>query len=510
MRKAVPVGLLLRYSSCVPDTPVFGSLKESENRMLMRCSAVSQQPEPSPGTAPQSVSGRRLSACVRQLAGISVLGLALIGCGKNDSVSQPQTEMSNEAINEATQFIAGSESDAQAIVSSIETAVAHSDTAAFTSLIDEEKLVDRMLAGLDLKPQFRKSFIQGMRDGGGLSHLASEIIRSADSGGEYTFVRMVQKNGEVRPLFRFELADGGGINYHEFVVSVDSAGRPRVVDIYVYLTGDMLSQSIRRIVLPAVASENSGILAKLSGAETAFLNNLETIEQINGLIAAGKHKEAMPLFARLPETLQRDKTILMTRLVCAQNISDMEYSDAIRDLERWFPNDPAQDFRSIDLLAIQGQHDNLIRTVDRLIATIQDPCLNLLKIESMLALNRIDEARAAVAEARRMAPDRIDVFWIEVSVLLKAEDHQGTAALLDEIQERFGMTFNDLNTIPEYATFAASEVGREWMARHSRPSPQSPEAAPPSSVPARPSVPVVPRDIPDAADGGDAGPSENQ
>jgi predicted Zn-dependent protease len=115
---------------------------------------------------------------------------------------------------------------------------------------------------------------------------------------------------------------------------------------------------------------------------------------------------------------------------------------------------------------MQGQHDNLIKTVDRLIASIQDPYLNLLKVNSLLELNRIDEAHKAVADAKAASPDRIDIYWTETSIALKEQNHAATAALLDEISEKFGMTFNDLNQISEYANFAQSEIGKEWIARH--------------------------------------------
>jgi hypothetical protein len=57
---------------------------------------------------------------------------------------------------------------------------------------------------------------------------------------------------------------------------------------------------------------------------------------------------------------------------------------------------------------------------------------------------------------------------------LKAKDHAATAALLDEIGEKFGMAFDDLTSVPEYAEFAASEIGKEWMSRQAA----APEAQP--------------------------------
>jgi len=236
----------------------------------------------------------------------------------------------------------------------------------------------------------------------------------------------------------------------------------------------MLSQSIRRLVLPAVAAENAGILARLSGAESEYLNHIEKMKEINNLSKAEKYQEAMALFASLPEAMQKDKTVLLSKLIVAQNVNDTEYSKVIQDLERYFPNDTSRDFRAMDLLIMQGKHEELLKTVDRLLQMIQDPYLNTLKVDSLLTLNRMDEARKAIAEARTAAPDRIDVYWVEVSMQLKSKDHAATAALLDEIGEKFGMAFDDLTSVPEYAEFAASEIGKEWMSRQAA----APEAQP--------------------------------
>lgn len=388
------------------------------------------------------------------------------GCGDSGKPPDAAGEMTLGEVNSATRFIAASRTDCDELVKSIEAAVAHQDMNAFNALIDEEQMVDRILAGLDASNAFRTSFMQGMREGGGLANLSREIMGSVQQGGDYIFVRMVQSGEEIHPLFRLTLPESGGMNYHELIISVDAQKQPRIADIHVYLSGELLSQSIRRLVLPAVASENSGILAKLTGAESAFLNHVSTMQKINDLSRSQQYSEALALFQTLPESLQKDKTVLLTKLIVAQGVGDTEYTSVIRDLEKYYPNDPARDFRAMDLLAMQGQHDNLIKTVDRLIASIQDPYLNILKVNSLLELNRIDEAHKAVADAKAASPDRIDVYWTETSIALKEQNHIATAALLDEISEKFGMTFNDLNEVSEYASFAQSEIGKEWMARH--------------------------------------------
>lgn len=423
----------------------------------------------------------------------AVLLLQIAGCGGSGKPTDPASEMTLGEVNSATRFTPAPRTACDELVKLIEAAVAHQDINAFNALIDEEQIVDRILAGLDASDAFRTSFMQGMREGGGLTNLSREIMGSVQQGGDYVFVRMVQSGEEIHPLFRLSLPESGGMNYHELVISVDAEKRPRIADIHVYLSGELLSQSIRRLVLPAVAAENSGILAKLTGAESAFLNHVSTMEKINDLSRSQQYSEALALFQTLPDSLQKDKTVLLTKLIVSQGAGDAEYTAVIRDLEKYYPNDPARDFRAMDLLAMQGQHDNLIKTVDRLIASIQDPYLNLLKVNSLLELNRIDEAHKAVADAKAAAPDRIDVYWTDTSIALKEQNHAATAALLDEISEKFGMTFNDLNQVSEYARFAQSEIGKEWIARHAaEPSTQSEPST--QAEPAAPTDPAAPAD----------------
>lgn len=390
----------------------------------------------------------------------------IAGCGESGNTPAPVGEITAQGLNEATKFVPASREESDALVRSVEAAVANQDARAFSAILDQEKMVDRILVGLGVNAKFRAGFMKGMIEGGGLTNLSNEIIGAVQKGGDYKFVRMTENGGEFRPLFRLTLPDSGGINYHELVVSTDAAKRPRIADMYVYLSGELLTQTIRRLVLPAVAAENAGIMARLTGTESDFLKHISTMQQINSLQKSGQFQQAMGLFATLPDSLQRDKTILLTKLLVAQQLNDQEYAKVIKDLDQYFPNDAARDFRAMDLLVLQEQHEELIQTIDRLLAVLQDPYLNILKVDSLLALDRTEDAQKAVAAAKAVAPDKIDIYWVEISLTLRTKDHAQTAALLDEIGEKFGMTFNDLTAIPEYADFAASDLGKAWMARN--------------------------------------------
>ena len=87
-----------------------------------------------------------------------------------------------------------------------------------------------------------------------------------------------------------------------------------------------------------------------------------------------------------------------------------------------------------------------------------------------------------------MSDNRIDVHWVEMSVLLKAKDFAAVAKQLDEIASKFGMKFNDLSAIPDYAEFIVSDEGKAWLeAQENKPSESVPEVpAAPGEVSAAP------------------------
>lgn len=396
---------------------------------------------------------------------ILLVGLASsLGCESKTSAPAPSAELSTQKLNELTHLAPVSEADAEVIRKAVEAAVAEQNSAAFEALIDESTLISRILAGIDVDTKFRNDFTAGIRQSGGVKRLADDIMQVAHSGGSYSFVRMVKTGDEIRPMFRM-VPEEGGVNHHELILSKNASGQPMIADIHVHLSGEPLSQTMRRLALPAIAQQNSGILARLTGAEAEAVKQLKKLMEANQLMQAGNHAQALMVLNSLTGELQNDKTILLLKLTAAQQVDEAAYVATIRELERLYPEDTSSDLRSIDLLIVQERYEDLLKTVDRLVSSVQDPYLNIYKIDGLIALNRLEEARSTMTQIRQAVPDVLHVYWTEVGLLLKLKDHAATAALLDEIGEKFGIEFGDVSTAAEYADFAASDIGKEWMAK---------------------------------------------
>lgn len=352
----------------------------------------------------------------------------------------------------------GSQQDADAVAKAVEATVVRRDSAGLHALFDNAQFVNQVFAGLHPEKKFRAE-----AEAAGLSKLSTNIMSAVEGGGDYGFVRHVKRGTEIRPLFRLLHPNAGGLNYHELIVARDATGQPRISDIHVYISGERASQSIRRLVLPAVAANNEGIVAWLAREDAAIVRNFSILKKIIERNEAQDFPEAYRLILTLPRQLRKDKSILLLKLVIAQQLGSDEYLKTIRELEEAWPNDPASDLWAIDVYATQGNHEKVIEAVDRLIAATEDPYLNYLQVDGLVSLGRIDEARAAIAAARAAGVDTLDVHWVELGFLLSAREHAATADMLDTIAGKFGIQFEDILEIPEYADFVASEPGKAWM-----------------------------------------------
>ncbi|MFN9718871.1 MAG: hypothetical protein ACK58L_09275 [Planctomycetota bacterium] len=391
---------------------------------------------------------------------------------KDTSANLPKTGLPGEGSESAElsgtvavqpKASAATRDDAERIAEAISVAIAHEDESAFSSLIDHELFADRILHGLAVSEEFRSSYRKQIADDGGLANVGTDIIDSVKNGGDYSLVRIVDRNGDHRPVFRMLLADGSGLSHHEIILNEDRNGKSKIVDIFVYLTGEDVSDSLRAIDLSNIASQSEAVRQSLGTTEAAIVESAGTLQKIQSLATESQADEALELYDDLPANLKTNRGLLMRKLGVAQRVSEEKYFQVLDECQKHHPMEPAFLFRTLDMLAVQERHLDVLNTVERLLQLTGDEYLNLMKVKPLLALNRPEDARSAVAAAKKVSDNRIDAYWVETSVLLKAKDYTAVAKQLDEIATKFGMTFNDLSAIPDYAEFIASDQGKAWL-----------------------------------------------
>jgi protein involved in temperature-dependent protein secretion len=260
------------------------------------------------------------------------------------------------------------------------------------------------------------------------------------------------------------LSDDRGMNYHDMVVVKQLGGRIRVVDIYVYLSAEMISSTMRRTYISIAASQNKSILEKLSGKEKEFAEHFREFARMAALLRSKQFRRATQIYDRLPKSLQKDKNVLILRLLASQEVSDEEYVKAIDAFRRHHPNDPCVDIMSIDRNILDEKYDDALDSVGRIDKSVGgDPYLDVLRANLLFLKEDFPLAKKRAQRAIKAEPTLISAQWVLVNLSLIEGEFDETTRLLNVINEKFEVEFEDLTTVPEYSEYVRSPQHKKWL-----------------------------------------------
>jgi len=349
----------------------------------------------------------------------------------------------------------------------IERAVQDKNRASYAALFDVDTMLVRATVGFgsDRKVrQVRAGFISGVKSSmTGRQGFVGTIIR-VSHGGSYKFLRIRKVGGKKRVQFRL-LSKEGGLNYHELVIERRPNGTVKAVDIYIAVTGELLSQIFRNAFLPVVQHASRGILARLISSESDYVKSLPTIEKMIDSTALAQYAETIRLYGTLPPDIRRRKNVLIVRLAAAQKLGGAAHLAAIRDFRRYYPNDPAVDLLSIEGFLIQKQFDKALASLDRLDHSIGgDAYLNVRRGGVFLAQKQNRRARAALQKAIDKEPTLQAAHIAMLNLSLQLKDFDLTFKRLEMLPEKFGTEISNMALNPEFADFIKSPQYKKWRA----------------------------------------------
>lgn len=313
----------------------------------------------------------------------------------------------------------------------LEKAVAAIDRPNAEKLFHMSELVDRSISDLNPPAAFVKGMKAGIAKGGTLS---GQIITSVENGGSYKLLRVKTVNGSYRPLFRLLLPDSG-VNYHEFELARYPDGHVGTADIHVAMTGEPITQTFRRFIIPALRDAQHGTLDRLAGRERLYFDNVQKITQITSAARTGQNTSAaLATFRSLPAELQKEKVFQIMALQLAQNVSDDEYGKEMERFRATHPNDPAIDIISIDYLSLKKQFDKALECIDRLDRGVGgDPFLHNMRGNMYVLAEKWDEAKKSFLKALKEEPTLHDPHWGMVAVMIKQKNYDEAVVWLKKV-----------------------------------------------------------------------------
>lgn len=327
------------------------------------------------------------------------------------------------------------------------------------ALIDQHFALDDFLTDsihdLPLRARDREGIITGMRQELGIG-MGTLLVRQIPAGCTPRRLRVGERDGRMRVVVRLNF-DGGAINYLEFDLARDPAGRDRIVDVYDHLGGQTMSMNIKGLLftmLPAL---------RKTAFERAFDGNsqaLENLPEIKKRLGAGDPRGAMAMIDGLPAEVRAARAIQLMRVVAAQQIDETTYISAMSEMDSHFAADPSLALMRIDarILAqdFRGAVDCIRQAGERIGG---DAFLDALAAQVAVMGGFIDEARAHLARARSaVAEDDKPTYMGILDAAIQVQDHPATAETLVVLKDRFGQDFDLDHEV--FATFSDSEEGR--------------------------------------------------
>jgi hypothetical protein len=345
----------------------------------------------------------------------------------------------------------------QELAAKLRKAVVAGDSDALKECVDFEGLLNRASAGAGSEA-LRKGFLAGAS---GLDRqLSAQLKKLVDEGGTYVLLRHRKVDGKQRPLFRFVSANG--LNYHEFL---PAEGGGRYVDFHVAISGEWMSETMRRFYLAAVAAASG----KLEGREADLMTSMPRIQEMHAAAREERHEEVLKIWAGLPRSVQEEKFLLILRAQSASKVSEKEHLAALDAFEKVHPKDPAVALHRIDALFLRKKHDDLLKTIDGLDAALGgDPYLEILRGNAHWEADRRDKAKAAADRAIKAEPTLKDAYWTRITYALGDREHKVVAELLTALEKKLGEEIADLTEVESYAEFVKSPEYAEWMKKRGK------------------------------------------
>jgi uncharacterized protein HemY len=230
-----------------------------------------------------------------------------------------------------------------------------------------------------------------------------------------------------------------------------------------------LTETMRRPFLAVAADASKSTLARLTTSKRDRLKYSDKLTDMGQAVRAGRSREVLDIFAQLPESLRKEKSILIMRLMAARQIGENETLEAIEAIRAEYPNDPCLDLIMIEDCAMRKQYGKALAAIDNLDRAVGgDPYLDVRRGAMYMDEKKSAEAKKHYQKAIDAEPTLKLPYWSLVSLSLKEKDFAETCRLLDLVHDKLGVETRGVDQGPHYAEFVKSPEYREWIAKRQK------------------------------------------
>jgi hypothetical protein len=333
----------------------------------------------------------------------------------------------------------------------------------FDESFDVDAVVGRALSGFDLATEFVTGFTNSAKN---VTSIGKRVLKDiSENSAAYSFLRLHEVSGESRALFRIKSKDG--LNYHDLVLVEGGPHGARIVDIYIYISGELFSETLRKLYFQAFVQTNRNALQRPNEQGKLLAKNTAVIKAMQTALARHNFELVLEFWGKLPLEIRMEKVFLIQRITAASALGlDDEHNAAVSDFSRIYPNDPALPLITMSYYSSQGRFDDVMKMIDSLDSVVDDPYLDVMRASAFIKVGDMEGAERLAFRAIKRDPGIEDAYWTVVTIRLNTRNHDSVYEILQLLEDKFSVTFEDLESVEAYSEFVKSQAYRKWKLAH--------------------------------------------
>ena len=345
----------------------------------------------------------------------------------------------------------------------LDSSFANYDSSYFISVFNVDEFTNYFYL-VDTSEQELSGFNAGFKSALGYN-LYGAIFRATRAGASYDFINYYQDYNEAyHLLFRLYLADAG-LNYHDFVLYPDETGTLRITDVFIYATGEYMSETLYRIYYPAITRIlNEDYFNK---EKKTLYDSYFKLGQINKYLEEGNRAKARLLFRTIPKEIRQDKIFILMEIKMLEPEDEKAYAKLLEKRASLFPDDPAIYLWNVDRYIMRGEFSNALAMIDTLESMTDDDFLNFIRGNIFFQMNDYEKAEASYQYMIENYPGFEDCYHSLLEMKVLAEKFTEATQLLDLLIEKFGYIRESLIEVVDthYEDFSKSVEYQKWRSK---------------------------------------------
>lgn len=280
-----------------------------------------------------------------------------------------------------------------------------------------------------------------------------------------TYLRMREKDGQRFAIFH--LRSDNGLTYYEWYLDKYPGDVVKAWDCEVYVSGERMSQTLRRLWTPAVASLDEEVRKHMGKRNRELAANMPKMTQLRQAYITQDYEQAIKLFESMPKSVQEERTMMSLVMTAYLNLGDDDrYHKLLEHYNELYGDSSSRELMMIDLCILREEYDKAIQMVDDLDQRVGgDHYLDVFRSNIVHMKGDYKKAKAFADRCIQNDPSIEDVYWTAIEQAIIEEDWKRISVMFDGLIA-IDVEINDLTDLEYFAGYVKSGEYAAWLKKH--------------------------------------------